>query len=155
MPDSSLTVNCPYCAEPIPSGIHVCPHCGNTVSAGVLATTVRAPVAAPQRKGTPWGWIIFVLLLIGVGVFVYTQMGVYSIQPIGALPDGITVVYWRSSGEPFFNSPDATCLRIQDGVSLLCRLGAMVQAPVDRVVVRLPYQEWAYLLSTGGVSFEQ
>jgi hypothetical protein len=44
-------------------------------------------------------------------VFVYTQMGVYTIQPIGALPDGVTMAYWRSSGEPFFNSPDATCLR--------------------------------------------
>jgi hypothetical protein len=96
-----------------------------------------------------------VLLLLGAGVFVYTQMGIYSIQPIGALPDGITVIYWRSSGEPFFDSPDATCLRIQNDVSLLCRMMAMVRAPVDRIVLRLPYQEWAYLASTGGAAFDR
>lgn len=118
-------------------------------------TTIAAPPTPSPRRGTSWGWILFALLLVGAGAFVYTQMGVYSIQPIGALPDGATVLYWRSPGEPFFDSPDATCLRVQDGVSLLCRMTAMVQAPVDRIILRLPYQEWAYLVSTGGATFER
>ncbi len=118
-------------------------------------TAMAAPPPPPPRRGTSWGWILFALLIFGAGAFVYTQMGVYAIQPIGALPDGATILYWRSPGEPFFDSPDATCLRIQDGVSLLCRMTAMVRAPVDRIVLRLPYQEWAYLASTGGVTFER
>jgi hypothetical protein len=111
--------------------------------------------APPARRGTTWGWILFALLFIGATAFVYTQMGIYSVQPIGAIPDGATVVYWREPGEPFFDSPDAKCLRIQDGVSLLCRMAAMMQAPTDRIVLRLPYQEWAYLASTDGRSFER
>ena len=38
---------------------------------------------------------------------------------------------------------------------LLCRGMAMGQAPVDRIILRLPYMEWAYLLSTGGQKFDQ
>jgi hypothetical protein len=114
-----------------------------------------AVTAPPARRGTTWGWILFALSLVGATAFVYTQMGIYSVQPIGAIPDGATVVYWREPGEPFFDSPDATCLRIQDGVSLLCRMAAMMQAPTDRIVLRLPYQEWAYLASTDGRSFER
>lgn len=83
----------------------------------------------------------------------YLLCGFYSIQPIGALPEGATAIVWRKSGEPFFNSPDALCLERLGGVSLLCRGMAMGQAPLDRILLRLPYQEWAYSASTGGQSF--
>jgi hypothetical protein len=94
--------------------------------------------------------VIFLLLLILI-----SQMGFYSIQPIGALPDGATLLIWRKSSEPFFNSPDAVCLKIQQGVSLLCRGLVMGQAPIDRIILRLPYMDWAYLFSTGGQTFER
>jgi hypothetical protein len=42
-----------------------------------------------------------------------------------------------------------------DGVSLLCRGIAMGQAPKDRIVLRLPYQQWADLRSTGGRQFDR
>lgn len=82
-------------------------------------------------------------------------MGFYSIQPMGAIPEGATVIVWRTSGEPFFNSADALCLERMGGVSLLCRGMAIAQAPKDRVVLRLPYQKWAYLQSTGGLEFDR
>jgi hypothetical protein len=82
-------------------------------------------------------------------------MGMYTVPPIGAIPQGGTVVVWRASGEPFFNSPDALCLKVQNGVSLLCRGMALGAAPVNRIIFRLPYQNWAYLMSTGGLTFEK
>lgn len=82
-------------------------------------------------------------------------MGFYTVQPIGALPGGVTLIVWRASGEPLFNSPDAVCLKLQEGVSLLCRGLAMAQAPVDRIILRLPYMDWAYLMSTGGQVFDR
>jgi hypothetical protein len=94
-----------------------------------------------------------VLLALSMGF--YTTMGFYSIQPIGAIPEGGTVIVWRNSGEPFFNSADALCLERTGGVSLLCRAMAMAQAPKDRIVLRLPYQKWAYLLSTDGRQFDR
>ena len=85
----------------------------------------------------------------------YFLCGFYTVQPIGALPEGGTAIVWRASGEPFFNSPDALCLERMGGVSLLCRGMAMAQAPADRIIIRLPYQEWAYNASTGGQTFDR
>lgn len=118
------------------------------MSAAPLPTTTVAP--APRR----WRWLA-PLLVAALLLVLYTQVGLYSVQPIGAIPQGGTVLVWRQGGEPFFNSPDGTCLRVQDGVSIMCRLAAMGQAPVDRIILRLPYQHWAYLASTGGREFER
>src|SRR5262249_15597056 len=95
---------------------------------------------------------LVVILLVGAWLFV----GIYTVQPIGALPEGITLVVWRASNEPFFNSADGTCLRIQGSLSLLCRTLAMAAAkPPERIIMRLPYGEMAYLWSTGGRAFER
>ena len=92
-----------------------------------------------------------IVVVVGVTVsLIITQIGCYSVQPIGALPEGVTLVIWRASGEPFFNSPDAECLNKMGGVSLLCRGIALGRAPTDRIIMRLPYSEAAYLLSTNG-----
>ncbi len=80
--------------------------------------------------------------LIGTGAFLalfYAFCGFYTVQPIGALPDGATAIVWRESGEPFFNSADALCLERTGGVSLMCRGMAMGQAPTERIILRLPY----------------
>src|SRR5688572_15710902 len=83
---------------------------------------------------------LFVLLGVGVCSFA----GVYSIQPIGAIPEGRTLLVVRASGEPFFNSPDAVCLERVGYVSLMCRMMALGQSPTDRILLRLPYIEWTY-----------
>jgi hypothetical protein len=98
-------------------------------------------------------WLFGLAGAFAVGFWAFC--GFYSIQPIGALPDGSTAIVWRAKGEPFFNSPDALCLERMGGVSLLCRGLAMNQAPVDRIILRLPYQKWAYGLSTGGQEFDR
>jgi hypothetical protein len=95
---------------------------------------------------------------IGIMVFAvafYLFCGFYTVQPIGALPEGGTAIVWRAGDEPFFNSPDALCLERMGAVSLLCRGMAMTQAPTDRIILRLPYQDWAYSASTGGQSFNR
>lgn len=92
-----------------------------------------------------------VLLVVAVAFRVFC--GFYTIQPIGALPEGRTLVVWRASGEPFFNSPDAMCLERLGGVSILCRMVAIGTAPSERIIVRLPYVRFAYLASTGGREF--
>jgi len=84
-----------------------------------------------------------------------SQIGFYTVQPIGALPEGATAIVWRAGGEPLFNSPDAVCLKVQGYVSLMCTGLALAEAPVDGIILRLPYVEWAYLMSTGGKTFEQ
>ena len=93
-------------------------------------------------------------LIVSMAYF-YIKCGFYSIQPIGAIPEGATAVVWRADDEPFFNSADALCIERMGGVSLLCRGFAMGQAPTDRILFRLPYQHWAYLQSTDGREFDR
>ena len=94
------------------------------------------------------------MVVVAALVF-YLFFGFYSIPPIGALPEGATVIVRRLPGEPFFRSPDGDCLRVQGYVNLLCRAVALSQAPTDRIVLRLPYLRWAYLASTGWREFEK
>ena len=98
-------------------------------------------------------WLLVVAA--ATALLFYVFCGFYTVQPIGALPEGGTAIVWRESGEPFFNSPDALCLERIGGVSLICRAMAMGQAPVDRIMVRLPYQNWAYTASTDGQEFDR
>lgn len=114
------------------------------------AETSPEPTAIKGRSAKWW--------LLGTGAFValfYAFCGLYTVQPIGALPEGATAVVWRNSGEPFFNSADALCLERTDGVSLMCRGMAMAQAPTDRIILRLPYLHFAYTMSTGGKEFDR
>ena len=163
------TKECPYCAETIKVAAIVCKHCGrefpkgerapapahpelagkNAVANELHETTSAQVVSKPKRRSSPWAYVVLGIILL----LVVSRMGFYTVQPLEAVPDGITLLVWRSGEEPFFNSPDATCLRIHDGVSLMCRLLAFGQAPVERIIVRLPYMEWAYLVSTGGSTF--
>jgi hypothetical protein len=114
-------------------------------------TNMPAPPAPAKRRHR----VVLLIILVGIVAFVWAFLGVYTVQPIGALPDGVTLIVWRHNGEPFFNSPDGMCLRVSNEVSLMCRAIAMGQAPVDRILLRLPYMEMAYLASTGGSSFDR
>ncbi|MGJ0534795.1 MAG: hypothetical protein ACR65W_16285 [Methylocystis sp.] len=97
--------------------------------------------------------VVATLLLVAI---VYTQLTIFVVPPIGALPEGRTVVILRLNKTQFIDSPDAMCNRIQGGVSLLCRgmvLGAVVEK--TKILIRLPYMDWLYLISTDGKRFER
>lgn len=100
--------------------------------------------------------LFFLIILIFVVVFLLARPGVFTIQPIGALPEGVTFVYHsRNPAMPFFSSPDGMCMESTGSVSLLCRgmaIGALEEL-TDRILFRLPYSHWAYLRSTGGMEF--
>ncbi len=67
------------------------------------------------------------LALIAFGVFCYTQLTLFVVQPIGAVPDGVTLVIWRREKTNFIDSADAFCERQVGGVTMLCR-GATLAA---------------------------
>ena len=100
---------------------------------------------------------VVVLVIVSVMVIlIYTQLTFFVIPPIGALPEGRTVVITRLNKTEFIDSPDAMCERIQGGVSLLCR-GMVMGAVVEKatILVRLPYSSWLYSISTGGKSYDR
>jgi len=99
--------------------------------------------------------VVSVLLVVG-GLVAYTQLTFFVIPPIGAVPEGRTVLMSRSRATRFVDSPDAVCERIQGGVSLLCRGVVMGQALNGATIyARLPYSRTLYLLSTDGKTYDR
>lgn len=120
--------------------------------------TQESLVEQASRKRRKEIYIVLVIVLVfGIAWFLM-RPGVFTIQPIGAIPEGITLIYHSRNPEmSFFSSPDGLCLKIQGSVTLLCRLAALsaVEELSDRIILRLPYSHWAYLQSTGGLEFER
>lgn len=83
--------------------------------------------------------------------------GIFVIQPIGAIPQGTTIVYWRFGLKmPFIASADGLLDKAGLDVSLLGRgvmLSGLAGIITDRELFRLPYYETLYLLSTGGEKY--
>ena len=105
-----------------------------------------------KKKGT----ILSLIILAVVVVIAYTQLTLFIIPPIGALPEGKTVVILRLNKTNFIDSPDALCVRTQGGVSLLCR-GVMMGGVLEKskIIMRLPYSESLYLMSTNGKTYSR
>lgn len=87
---------------------------------------------------------------------IYTQITIFVVPPIGALPEGKTVIITRLNKTEFIDSPDGMCDRIQGGVSLLCR-GMIIGAVIEKstILLRLPYSSWLYSISTGGKEYDR
>lgn len=114
------------------------------------APTVVTPRTGRGRRVA----LLLILLLLVAGVVGSTQVTIFVIQPLGALPEGRTIVIPRGERMQFIDSADAVCEREQGGVNLLCR--GMVLAAIgknDNVLLRLPYSETLYLHSTGGKTY--
>lgn|SRR5690554_5686224 len=105
-----------------------------------------------KKKGT----VLSLIILAVVVVIAYTQLTLFVIPPIGALPEGKTVVILRLNKTNFIDSPDALCERIQGGVSVLCR-GVMMGGVIEKskIIMRLPYSETLYLMSTNGKTYSR
>jgi len=102
--------------------------------------------------------IIVLILIFGIGLFFRLFCGIFVIQPIGAIPDGTTIVYWRSGlNMPFVSSADGLLEKSGAGVSLLGRgfMLAKIAEPIkEREFFRFGYSETLYLWSTGGKEYE-
>ena len=97
--------------------------------------------------------IIIISSVILLIVF-FSQVTFFVIQPIGAIPEGKTLVILRMNKTNFIDSADAMCEREMGGVSLLCR-GMMMAAIAKKstIIVRLPYSETLYNISTDGKTY--
>ena len=99
--------------------------------------------------------------LLLVGVFFRIFCGIFVIQPIGAIPEGATIIYWRNGinlNIDFISSADGILEKSGVGVSLLNRgviLGKVAEPITDREIVRFKYSETLYLISTGGKKYEK
>jgi hypothetical protein len=100
--------------------------------------------------------VILLVVFAAFMVAVFTQVTFFVIQPIGAVPEGRTLVIWRTGNLKFIDSADGLCARESSGVSLLCRMAILgAVAKNSTVIARLPYSETLYRISTDGKEYEQ
>ena len=97
------------------------------------------------------------ILLLSISTWFFT--GIFVVQPIGAIPDGATVWYWRiGTNLPFVASADGMLMDSGQGVSLIGRavfLGKMGEFMKDKKIASFGYSKAFYLFSTGGKEFEK
>lgn len=99
---------------------------------------------------------VLLVVLAVISLLIYTQITIFVIQPIGALPEGRTLIITRLNKTQFIDSADAICEREQGGVSLFCRIGVMAGVASNAtILMRLPYSSWLYSISTGGKSYDR
>ncbi len=72
------------------------------------------------------------VILAVLGVLGYTQLTIFVIQPIGAVPEGKTLVILRMNKTEFIDSTDAICFR---------KMGRRVAAVPARDDGRRPEQD--------------
>lgn len=88
-------------------------------------------------------------------IFVYTQLTIFIIPPIGLIPQGRTLLIWRLESLNFIDSPEGWCEREMGGVSLLCRGAVLGRVADARILLNLPYGETLHRWSTGGRSYSR
>lgn len=99
---------------------------------------------------------IALVIIAVLVVTIYSQITIFVVPPIGAIPEGKTIIITRLNTMEFIDSADGMCERIQGGVSLLCR-GIIMGAVIEKatILLRLPYSSWLYSISTGGKEYDR
>lgn len=99
------------------------------------------------------GWIavaVFAIVIIIGAQFI----SIFVVQPLGALPEGRTLIIARLTNVNFIDSADAICARKMGGVSLLCRAAVLGRVGQEaKILLRLPYSSILYGISTGGTKY--
>ncbi|ANK73602.1 hypothetical protein FA04_13825 [Ensifer adhaerens] len=89
-------------------------------------------------------------LAVALAVILTVWVGgvrIFVIQPIGAIPEGVTAIVVNIRGLNLIDSPDAFCAR-QGQPNLLCRgMTAAKVANEGKIILRLPYSQTLYSLT--------
>ena len=101
---------------------------------------------------------LIVIIAAVILVMSYFYFGIFTIQPVSGIPDGMSVVWKRWGTENnFFESPDSLSLRIFD--NKVTEMGRSMATAAflknnNRIIIKLPYLKIFYLLSTGGKEYK-
>jgi len=98
--------------------------------------------------------LIVLISTVIILIVTYSQITLFVVQPIGAVPTGKTLVILRLNKTNFIDSADAMCVRETGSLNLLCR-GMMMSAVINKskMLMKLPYSKFLYEISTGGKEY--
>ncbi|MBN1440179.1 MAG: hypothetical protein JW929_12290 [Anaerolineales bacterium] len=100
--------------------------------------------------------IVFGIVVL-IMAWIIVRPGIFVMPPNAEYRDGVVIVYHsRGNDMGFIASPDSVCVSLQGTSSQACRdlVLSEFDAVLNRMVLSLPYNEWLYLRSTGGVTYE-
>jgi hypothetical protein len=101
--------------------------------------------------------LAFVLVLFVFGLCFRLFCGIFVIQPMEGLTNGVTIVYWRSGMTvPFISSADCILEKSGSRVSEPRRvnlLNDLIPKISKRAILRAGYSDRLYLYSTGGKKY--
>lgn len=101
-------------------------------------------------------YTVALVISVILAIVIYTQITIFVIQPMGAIPEGKTVIITRLNKTEFIDSADGMCERLQGGVNIFCRIGAIgAVLQNSTILLRLPYSSVLYGISTGGKTYDQ
>ena len=98
---------------------------------------------------------IVAAVVISASILFYNNFTIFVVQPIGAVPEGRTIILEKRKNMQFIDSADAMCERLTGSVNLLCRGMALGEVAKMKIYGRLPYSEWLYLKSTDGKQYSK
>jgi len=93
-------------------------------------------------------FIFLLTLFIVLSILFVNYFTIFIINPIGALPEGKTLIILKLNKTQFIDSADGICLRELGYVNLLCR--GMVLSTVlkkSKIIIKLPYNKYLYNLT--------
>ncbi len=98
--------------------------------------------------------LIILISTVIILIVTYSQITLFVVQPIGAVPNGKTLVILRLNKTNFIDSADAMCVRETGSLNLICR-GMMMSAVINKskILLKLPYSKFLYEISTGGKEY--
>ncbi len=120
-----------------------------------MAKKTRSQLKATTNpKKNNWILKLLLVVIVLIAIIPLLRPGVYTVQPVDPVPDGVTIVYiLRPASEPIFTSLNPECVYSPTSVSLICN--AMVRSKFEelsgKIILHLPYNHWAYLKGSDGV----
>ncbi|HBW9904203.1 TPA: hypothetical protein MFX83_15505 [Klebsiella pneumoniae] len=99
-----------------------------------------------EKRKVKAGWWVALGLAVALPVVAATKLSIFVVAPIGAMPEGKTVIMWKSGQVDmnFIESPEGMCLS-KRSFSGWCSLGAMnIAVTGNKILMRLPYSATLY-----------
>ncbi len=100
--------------------------------------------------------LIILVSMVIILIVLFTQISLFVVQPMGAIPEGKTLVILKLNKTNFIDSADAMCVRETGKLNLICR-GMMLSAVIKKgkILTELPYSHFLYKFSTNGKEYSK
>lgn len=84
------------------------------------------------------------ILVVTASIFSYHFLTIFVVPKIGAVPDGVTIIMWRTEEMKFIDSAESICFRKRE-TSKFCMLGvfvSVVNSEDEIIIMKLPHVQF-------------